>query len=436
MPLKKTLLATLGLTAIYSSLWAAEFKIRTDREDGIYQPGESVIWSIETVNLEEGEAAPKSAHYRILLNGLDEWFSGEIPLDSQGKASISGTKQEPGTLLLKLQSGDVKGNSGAAFSPKELAPSIERPADFDEFWASKKAMADSVALNPVLIPEESTKDGVELWQVTLDNINDTKVRGQLARPEKAEGKLPALLIVQWAGVYPLQKPWACNRAADGWLTLNILAHDLPVYENKEFYAQKSKGPLKGYTAQGNDDRETSYFLRMYLSCYQAVRYLQERDDWDGEILVVVGSSQGGMQTLVTAALCNDVVTAALAKIPAGCDLNGPMAGRAPGWPNWYNAVENKDKTAVRKAAEYYDVVNFSSLIECPTLIGLGLADITCPPSGVFAVANEIEGPVELVSMPSAGHKSTKVNPHKPFYVVESLWLNTLREGGNPLTSQQ
>ncbi|MBC2595156.1 acetylxylan esterase [Ruficoccus amylovorans] len=175
---------------------------------------------------------------------------------------------------------------------------------------------------------------------------------------------------------------------------------------------------------------------MYLSCTQAVRYLKDRPDWDGKTLVVRGTSQGGMQTLVTAALCNDLVTAACAKVPAGCDLNGPVNRNAPGWPRSYYATGGKDPEKVRQTAQYFDVVNFAPDIRCPTLIGMGLADVTCPPAGIFIAANQIEGPVEIVTMPSSGHQATDLDPHSAFTEQESLWLKEIKAGEIPLTVGQ
>ena len=69
---------------------------------------------------------------------------------------------------------------------------------------------------------------------------------------------------------------------------------------KDFYDEKSATTLRNYPAIGNDDRETSYFLRMYLSCYRAAEYLTQRPDWNGKTLVVMGDSQGGLQTFLFA----------------------------------------------------------------------------------------------------------------------------------------
>src|SRR5690606_13518415 len=95
----------------------------------------------------------------------------------------------------------------------------------------------------------------------MDNIQGTKIHGQMAKPAKGE-KLPALLIVQWAGVYPLQKDWITWKAKNGWLVLNINAHDLPIDNDEQFYKDQSQNELKNYASIGNESRDESYFLRM------------------------------------------------------------------------------------------------------------------------------------------------------------------------------
>ena len=413
--------------------WSAEIKITADREEGTYSLKENAVWEIETVDLDEDESAPLSARYQLLSNGFKKLDEGTL-IFKNGHTKYSATRDDPGTLLLIVDAAGIeKAYGGAAFDPNLLKAEVPRPEDFEEFWAKKRALADSIPLNPILTEENSLVEGVQLWQVAIDNIYGTQVRGQLARPETAKEKLPALLILQWAGVYPLKKGWATHAAENGWLVLNIQAHDIPLYESHAFYEELKDGPLKQYSAIGNEDRETSYFLRMYLGCYQAVRYLASLPDWDGRTLVVRGSSQGGMQALVTAALGRGLVSSVMAKVPAGSDQNGPLVGRKPSWPSSYYKTSGKDEERVHHAAAYFDVINFSPDILCPTLIGVGLADTTCPATGIFIAANEISGPVELVTMPEAGHKATKLNSHAKFIAEERLWMRKIKNGDVPLT---
>ena len=190
----------------------------------------------------------------------------------------------------------------------------------------------------------------------MNNIRGTHIQGQIAKPAK-EGKFPAMLIVQWAGVYPLHKDWVTGRAAEGWLALNIEAR--PARGRARSLLQAAVGrPAEELYRIGNEDRETSYFLRMYLSCYRAAEYLTTREDWDGKVFVVTGGSQGGLQTIVTAAI-HPKVTAAIACVPAGATTRPgcrPLAGLAA-----VDGVEpqGEGSAKIHEASRYYDVVNFA-----------------------------------------------------------------------------
>jgi cephalosporin-C deacetylase-like acetyl esterase len=341
--------------------------------------------------------------------------------DGTGTLKVAGKKV--GTLLAELKYGDVKAFGGAVFNWPAIQPSAPEPDDFDEFWDSKIAELDAVPMDVVLEKVDVPGD-VDYWKITMNNIRGTKIQGQIARPKKVEGKLPAVLQVQWAGVYPLKQEWVTDPAAQGWLAMNIIAHDLPIDHDQEFYDTLKAGALNNYPAIGKEDRETSYFLRMYLSCYRAVEYLLQRSDWDGKVLHLKGGSQGGLQSIMLAGL-NPAVTSVTAKVPAGCDHTGELVGREPGWPKWYRCETGSD-TALN-ACKYYDVVNFARRIKCPVLVGVGLIDTTCPPAGVIAMFNQLAGPKRLVVMPVSGHKN-KNESQAAFLESEQDWLAALREG--------
>jgi cephalosporin-C deacetylase-like acetyl esterase len=404
------------------------FEITPDKPDGVYLAGETVHWKVAwngTVS-----SAP-SALFKVLQGGLADAGSGSLTF-SNNVAGFVTTFERPGTVLVEVawKADDGKperATGGAVAFPERIPLSAPAPVDFDAFWDAKlKELAD-VPPNPHLERVESGKPGVAYWKITMANIRGSRIQGQLARPSEGD-KLPALLIVQWAGVYPLQRNWATDRAAQGWLVLNIEAHDLPIDGTPEFYREQSAGPLRGYPTIGNEDRDKSYFLRMYLSCYRAAEYLAERPDWDGKTLVVMGDSQGGMQSLVTAGL-HPKITAALPLVPAGCDMLGPDIGRKGGWPQWYDGVRGKDALSVRAASRYYDVANFARRIRCPVLVGLGLLDETCPPAGVFAAVNQIQSAKEVVVLPTSGHQDRGGSQSAFRKRRDEAWLPALREGG-------
>ena len=401
-----------------------ELLVAPDSAQGLYQPGQTIRWKVQVKNADVSEAT-----FVLKKGGLAELAKGKVQLSgSQGQ--IEAKAEEPGWLLVEVSIKPGKDKKittlgGALVSPQKIQPALPRPNDFDAFWDVKLKDLSAVAMNPKLETADGGRPNVDYFKITMDNIHGSHIRGQLARPKLGD-KFPAMLIVQWAGVYPLQKGWVSDRAAEGWLVLNINAHDLPIDESPQFYTAQAAGPLKDYPAIGNDNRETSYFLRMYLSCFRAAQYLTERPDWDGHTLVVAGGSQGGLQSIVAAAL-HPRITAAMAEVPAGCDLNGPLAGRMPGWPMWYWKTGGKDEAKVRRTAGYYDVVNFASRVKCPVLIGVGLIDTTCPSPGVFAAYNQIQGSKEIVVLPFGEHGEKK-GSHGPYHARSSAWSQALVHG--------
>jgi len=422
----------LSLAAILLPLVAlAETKLQvtTDKPKAVYEPGEEVVWS---VSAKDGDTAvPGKFSYLVRRGGLTEIAKGEA---SGSETTVRHQDQDDaakksGVLLLEVKfkpDGDgkeLKALGAAVFAPEKIKPSSPVPADFDEFWKAKIAELDAVPMNVQLEKVDIKDDKIEYYKVTMDNIRGRKIYGQLAKPVGGE-KLPALLQVQWAGVYPLNRDWVIGPARQGRLAMNIIAHDLPIDEDAKFYSEKAAKELGDYPGIGNDDRETSYFLPMFLSCRRAVDYLTQRPDWDKKHLVVQGGSQGGYQAIVTAGL-HPAVTAFAANVPAGCDHTGKLAGRAPGWPNWASRTwQKKDEQKMLEASRYFDAMNFASRAKCPGLIGVGLIDTTCPAEGVLATCNELKGPKEIILMPRADHGGD----HKEYYARFGAFLDKHLKG--------
>jgi cephalosporin-C deacetylase-like acetyl esterase len=408
--------------------FAQEITVTAAKPGGVYTTGEKIVWHVAVTG--EGATDIAKVAYVLKKGGLTEVGRGELTL-KDGTCDFETKLDEPGSLLAEFTATvpgkpPLKNEAGAVIEPDKIKPSAPPPADFDTFWQGKVKELEAIPANPVLEPGESGSPDVNYWKITMDNIRGSKVRGQLARPKNGT-KFPALLIVQWAGVYPLAKDWVTSRAREGWLTLNINAHDLPIDQTADFYKQQTA--LNNYPAIGNEDRETSYFLRMYLSCYRAAEYLASCTDWDGKTLVVMGTSQGGLQSLMIGGIYPGF-TAVLANVPAGCDETGPLVGRQPGWPMWYYQTKDKDAARVRETSRYFDVVNFARHITCPALVAVGLIDATCPSAGVIAAFNQIPGTKELVVMERSDHQGRN-NSQAPFSKRSYEWLKQLAAGMPP-----
>lgn len=422
------LLSALLLLAATSAAFA-QVTVTPDHPAAIYHAGETVHWSVAA-----DKEGPATADYQVKRNGLDVVQKGTLDF-AKGPQTIDVRVDAPGALLLQLAAPPAAGQgrpgrilAGVLIDPQKIEPTLPPPADFQDFWKQKIAQLHAIPANPQLQPADSGRPDVDYLKLQMDTIEGAHIHGQLARPH-ADGKYPALLILQWAGVYGLPSSNVVNRARQGWLTLNIEPHDLPFDQPPEFYKQAADTTLKDYYHRGNADREKSYFLRMYLSAYRAADYLASRDDWDGKTLVVMGTSMGGQQTLITAGL-HPKVTAALALVPSSCDAAGPTAGRAAGFPDWAAQASQTANPQILDTSRYFDPENFARTITCPALVGLGLIDETCPPAGVYAAFNQLHGPREAGVLIHSDH-SGRNNTQAAFNQRAEEWLAALVHGNAP-----
>jgi cephalosporin-C deacetylase len=378
--------------------------------DGIYALGEKAGW---TVSLPAG-AVGEPLTYTVKVDEKVVLTGGTLVL-AGGSAKLEVAYDKPAMLYVAVTDGaGVRvATLGAAVAPTQIQPTAPCPPDFDEFWAGKLKTLREVPVEPELTPLPSPNPNVELYAVKLRSLN-SHVQGYLAKP-KGEGKFPALIIYQYAGVYALQTQTVVDRAAKGWLAFDVNAHDMP--------PDQASGAPTNYQTVGNTDRETSYFLEMYLRDTRALDYFTARPDWDGKTLVAFGASMGGMQTLATAGLNPNRFTALVVNQPAGADADGELAGRHAGYPNW-----KSDDPAVMKTGLYFDTVNFARHITAPVLMSMGFIDTTVTPSGVWTVFNQIKTPKEAFPLIDADHMHITPDKMGPFNRKIEDVLETLRKG--------
>ncbi len=391
---------------------------------GIYGLGETAGWNVTL------PWSSPTVSYVIRKNNLAELGRGtitpghptkiETKLDEPGMVYVEITENTPGAKPRAL---------GAAVAPEKIAPSIPVPADFDSFWAAKIKALRKVPAKPELNEKPSEKDGVDFAILKMNHVEGKHIWGQVAKPHDPTNKkkYPGLVILQWASPpYPLQKAWVTDRAAEGWLTVNIEPHDVMPDQPKEYY-DALPPELKAYNSIETRNRDKNYFLYMYLADVRAVDYLASRPDWDGKTLVVMGTSMGGQQSLCAAGL-NPKVTAMLINVPAGADANGNAHGRKIGYPFW-----DVNDPQVMKTAEYFDTVNCAARIKVPSLVAMGFIDTTSTPVGIWAAFNQIKAPKEAAPMIESPHNHLATPEQSmPWTQRSAAWLNALVAGRAPI----
>ena len=423
---------------LLSSAAGAQVTLTPQNTTGIYKAGDKVQWTLDLLL-----ATPATFTYNLRKNGVTSIKQGPLQF-VDGITTLETILEEPGAVFLDIRypggtpatdtragrgAGDGDGGGrimdGALVDPASLKPTLPCPDDFDDWWAHKIEQLAAIPPNPQLEKADAGRPDVAYDKITLDTLEGHKIQGQIARPA-ATGKYPALLILQWAGVYALGKGAVTGRAAGGWLAMNIEPHDCKIDGDQAYYQSLVNGELRDYYHQGNDDREKSYFLRMYLSAYRAVEYLASRPDWDGKTLVLTGTSMGGQQALVLAGL-NRKVTAVAVLVPSSCDATGPTIGRAAGFPDWAAQAQQKKDTKILETSRYFDPVNFASRIQCPALVSMGLYDETSPPVGVYCAFNQIQNARKEALPLHSGHQDSN-GSQRPFNTRADQWLAALVKG--------
>jgi cephalosporin-C deacetylase len=419
---------------------------------GIYDVGETVGWIVRpgpvaptygytwtirrnnAVVLKEGKLDLSSGKDEIEISGdqpemiyvsIEPYTDPATQAPSQSAAaSLAGPEGQVASANGGKAPGFVGGNTGrnnglyavgAAVAPTKIGLSIPRPDDFDAFWDAKLAAQAKLSINPVLTPLQTGVPGVEMSMFVVDALG-SKAHGYLARPAK-DGKFPALIQLQYAGVYALNAHADAQRAAEGWLVLNVDSHDkLP---------SDSSGSIPhDYQAIGNTNREESYFLNMYLRDSRVLDYLMTRPDWDGKTIVLTGGSMGGQQSLALAGLRPERISAVLVCVPAGADTNGDLHGRKAGYPYWPSNNPDAMKTAL-----YFDTVNFASRIKAPVLTGMGFIDTVSPPAGVWTMLNQIPGPKEALPLIESEHDNYTFQKAQACSARSKEILDLLLRGG-------
>lgn len=325
-----------------------------------------------------------------------------------GKLEIdAGTMQVAGFLRCRVfvdfDGHLYEGRATVAFNPESIVPFTRKPNDFEEYW--KEAIEKNAKLpldsHMRLLPEKCTSN-VNVYEINYQNLySGSRIYGILCVP-KTKGKYPALLRVPGAGIRSYEGD--VSIAEKEYITLEIGIHGIPVTMDRVVYDNLVKGALNRYHYNGWDRKNNVYFKRVYLACLKAVDFIFSLPEFDGENIVVQGSSQGGALAIVTGAL-DKRIKGVISIHPGLSDLNAYLYGRAGGWPNLFSDPSEQECVSKLKEenCQYYDVVNFARLLKVPVFYSFGYNDMVCSPTSVYSAYNVIESAKHLMIVPETAH---------------------------------
>ena len=406
--MKKHVLLLLLIGLVFSRFVSAQSQqgdlirimVSPSSTDKIYEKGDNISFDVAIYKfgqLVEGA----EIEYQIGPEKMEPVLTGTEIL-KKGTITLKGGKLDvPGFVRCQVtykENGETYTNTGTAgIAPLEIQPTTSLPDDFKEFWDKGKAALKDIPLEPVLtlIPERSTHH-TNVYHVSFKNISG-EIYGILTKPKKP-GKYPAILHVPGAGI----RPYYGANFNQNVISLQIGIHGIPVnLYNSSLYDDLRAGALANYNRIFLDDKDKYYYKRVYLGCVRAVDFIFAQEEFDGENIGVMGGSQCGALSIITAGL-DERIKYLVSYYPALSDLTGYLHGRAGGWPHLFRDEWSNQPDRI-ETSKYYDVVNFARFVKVPGFYSWGFNDNVCPPTSMYSAYNVVPGEKELSLYHDAAH---------------------------------
>jgi cephalosporin-C deacetylase len=277
---------------------------------------------------------------------------------------------------------------GQALEDFNGSPGWSEPADWQAYWDRARAELAVIPPNAEVeeVPERASKTG-RLYKVTLTSLENVKFAAWYFVPKdvdvvsgSAPRRYPAVQIMPGYGAEEPPIDWT----ARGLITFSV--------------NPRGHGPSGAYwplppnhLTYHLDDPAKYYYRGAFMDCLRAVQWLMDRPEVDARRVAVEGTSQGGVLSLATAAL-ESRVAACSAGVPFLCDFpSGVRLASRGGMAQLRDRFEAQtpDGEKVRRTLGYIDATFMAAHVRCPTLIGVGQMDRTCPPEGGVAAYHHL-----------------------------------------------
>ena len=287
-------------------------------------------------------------------------------------------------------------------------PERHEPRDFDAFWSRTLAESRSAAFDARFEPFDAGLTTVDAFDVTFAGFGGDPIKAWLIAPRSEEAPRPC--VVEYLGYgrgrgHPLE-----------WLTWASMGFAHLVVDARGQGAQWSSGDTPdpypaggpqhpGFLTRGIEHPNDYYYRRLITDSVMAVDAIAGHADIDRSRIIVCGTSQGGGLALAVAGLSKDVA-GLLADVPFLSDIRraieitdaDPYAELVG-----YLRIRRTEVESAFATLDYVDGLNFAVRAGAPALFSVGLMDVICPPSTVFAAFNHYGGAKRISVWPYNGH---------------------------------
>lgn len=297
-------------------------------------------------------------------------------------------------------------------------PNRDEPADFDSFWAETLADARAHPLEATFEPIDAGFATVDVWDVRFNGFGGQQIKGWFlaphdvaASPFARNGKLPCVVAYTGYG-------GGRGRPVD-WLFPPTAGHAHFVMDIRgqgsswrsgdtpDLDTDATTGQYPGFMTRGITDPKSYFYRRLMTDAVRAIEAAHAHPLVDPKRIAVEGGSQGGGLCLAVAGLVPDLLMA-MADVPFMCHWRRAteITDNEPYFEIVrYLKIHRGEDDQVFRTLSYFDGVNFAARAKAPAIFSVGMMDVTCPPSTVYAAYNHYAGPKEMVVYPFNGHEN-------------------------------
>jgi cephalosporin-C deacetylase len=254
---------------------------------------------------------------------------------------------------------------------------------------------------------------VTIDDVAFSGFGGDRVRAWLVRPAGLAGPLPAMVeFIGYGGGRGLPHEkllWASAGFAHLVVDTRGQGGVWSVSDTPDPHGTGSSAP--GFLTRGIGSPDDYYYRRVFSDAVRAVDAVRTLPSVDASRIIVTGSSQGGGIALAVAGLVPDIVGVA-PRVPFLSAFRRAVAltDRDPyAELRRFLGIHRDEIDRVFGVLGYFDGVFMARRARCPGWFSVGLMDDVCPPSTVFAAANEFAGPVHVEVWPYNGHEGGGVD---------------------------
>jgi cephalosporin-C deacetylase len=274
-------------------------------------------------------------------------------------------------------------------------PERSEPADFDAFWQQTLAEARRYPLDVRLEPVDYGLTLVDVFDVTFSGYNGQRVKGWFLLPKARSGPLPC--VVEYIGYgggrgFGFEHTlWPCMGFAYFLMDTRGQGSAWRRGDTPDLPVDGANPAFPGFMTQGILDPRTYYYRRVFTDAVRAIEVVWGHEAVDARRVALTGGSQGGGITIAAGAL-HDGPQVIMPDVPFLCHFRRAttLIDRAP-----YSEIASylkihRDRIdTVYRTLSYFDGMNFAARISAQALFSVGLMDMICPPSTVYAAYNHL-----------------------------------------------